>query len=519
MNHPFKAIDTNHDLASNPPRQILKRYWGYDDFRPGQFQIVENILAGRDTLAILPTGGGKSICFQVPALARSGVTLVISPLISLINDQVGALKRLGVRAEGLTAEQSRRERDSIFSRARDGDCSLLYLSPERLISLEFETWLPDLPVSMLAVDEAHCISEWGHEFRPSYRQIGHSYDLMGRPPVIALTATATPAVRADICASLKLNHPTIIVGGFDRPNLIFSVFSSFGKYKHLCEILKCVSGPAVVYAPTRKAVEKWAAHLARDGHGSCAYHAGLSAERRSKAQYQWLFNEKRIIVATSAFGMGIDKPDVRSVTHVGLPSSLESYYQEAGRAGRDGLKSYATILFGKEDEARQRDFARRIRSDRDSLNHASRKRSATRLLEMLSYATNSSCRRRRLLAHFGEFTTPRCGTCDVCLGRHRLFVPSRENEPVMRWVLRTLGNGRSPRESCMLAGIPWYRIEQMIRWLVCHEYLEVADDLSALPSPTRLGKDLVSGGSVDPKPDCTTQHSWMGRRCRAQEPD
>ncbi|GMQ81416.1 MAG: hypothetical protein BMS9Abin05_0847 [Rhodothermia bacterium] len=527
MNHQDRVTDEDNDRASNPARQVLRQYWGYDDFRPGQHQIVESILAGHDTLAILPTGGGKSVCFQVPALLQSGVTLVISPLISLINDQVGALKRLGVHAECLTSEKSRQERRSILARARDWGGSLLYLSPERLLSLEFEKWAPQLQVSILAVDEAHCISEWGHEFRPSYRQICHSYDLMGRPPVIALTATATPAVRADICRSLKLNQPTKIVGGFDRPNLIFSVFSSYGKRKHLNEILKSVSGSAVVYAPTRKSVERWATHLATDGHESCAYHAGLSAEMRSKAQFQWLSNEKRIVVATSAFGMGIDKPDVRSVTHVGLPPSLESYYQEAGRAGRNGQKSYATVLFGKEDIARHRDFARRIRTERSSSGSGSgsgsgcgwRRHSARRLLEMLSYAMSSSCRRRQLLAHFGEFKGPRCGTCDVCLGRHRSFVPSEENERVLREILFAFRNELSPREYRGLSGIPWYRTEQMTRWLVLRGYLKIADDLTGLPSLTLLGRHLVAGDSVDPTPGYTTRRNWKDRRCTVQEPD
>ena len=523
MNRQDRITDEDNDRASCPARQVLKHYWGYDDFRPGQLQIVESILAGRDTLAILPTGGGKSICFQVPALLLSGVTLVISPLISLINDQVGALNRLGVRAECLTSEKSKQERSSILSRARDGGCSLLYLSPERLLSLEFEKWAPQLHVSILAVDEAHCISEWGHEFRSSYRQICHSYDLMGRPPIIALTATATQAVRTDICRSLKLNQPKKIVGGFDRPNLIFSVFSSYGKRKHLNEILKTVPGSAVVYAPTRKSVERWATHLATDGHESCAYHAGLSSEMRSEAQFQWLSNEKRIVVATSAFGMGIDKPDVRSVTHVGLPSSLESYYQEAGRAGRDGQKSYATVLFGMEDVARHRDFVRRIRSEFISLGSGSRsgwqRRSARRLLDVIKYARSQSCRRRQLLAHFGEFKGSPCGTCDICLGRHRSFVPSKEKEQVLREILLAFRNGQSPREYRPLSGIPWYRTEQMTRWLVLRGYLKISDDLSRLPILTLLGNDLVAGDSVDLKPGYIKRHNRKGLRYTAREPD
>ena len=499
--------------------QVLKRYWGYDNFRSGQRQIVESTLSGCDTLAILPTGGGKSICFQLPALLLGGVTLVISPLISLIHDQVCALNKRGISADCLTSEQSRLERTAILSRVRNGRGRLLYLAPERLQSLEFETWAPQVRFSLLAVDEAHCISEWGHEFRPSYRQICHSYSLMGRPPVIALTATATPAVREDICRSLKLNQPTKIIGGIDRPNLVFSVFRSYGKRKHLNEILKRVSGSAVVYAQTRSLVERWAEYLAVDGHATCVYHAGLSARARSEAQSQWLSDEKRVVVATSAFGMGIDKPEVRSVTHVGLPSSLESYYQEAGRAGRDGQKSYATLLFGTEDVIRHRYFVRQIRSERGSPQSRRRKCSTRRLLDLLKYALSYSCRRRQLLAHFGEFNAPNCETCDVCLGRHRSFVPNPEHEHELREVLRVCSDGLFPRNCIALSGIPWYRIEQMTRWLAHRGYLDCPDDLNALPILTPLGRGLVAEDSTDPILGYTRRRIEMGLRYTAQEPD
>ncbi len=331
-------------------RRVLRKYWGYDDFRPGQWDIIQPIVEGRDVLAVLPTGGGKSICYQVPALLYEGLTLVISPLIALMQDQVSALNAHGVKAAYINSALSRREIEQRWLDAEYGRYRLLYLAPERLASEKFVARASRMNISLLAVDEAHCISEWGHNFRPSYLRIAAARKHMGDPPTIAVTATATPHVRKDIVEQLALRQPERIIRGFDRSNIVWSVFRTENKRTKVLDVLEGVPGPGILYSSTRKGVERWAAWLARRNLSVASYHGGMEGSVRERMQNGWVRGDQRIMVATNAFGMGIDKPNVRFVVHVDLPGTLEGYYQEAGRGGRDGEISWAALLYHQGDE-------------------------------------------------------------------------------------------------------------------------------------------------------------------------
>ncbi len=333
-------------------RARLRDTFGYPDFRPPQIRAVQAVLSGRDALIVLPTGGGKSLCYQVPALVRSGLTVVISPLISLMKDQVDALERRGVSAAFINSTLSANEVANRMAKARDGSLTLLYLAPERMDAGRTTQRLLEIGVSLLAVDEAHCISEWGHDFRPSYRRIGLIRDRLGSPQTVALTATATPDVRQDIVRQLALDAPEIVVGGFDRTNLMYHVAptrTQQDKDTMAVHLLRQTPGPAIVYAPTRKSVERITSVLVRARVKAVAYHAGLDDGLRQRAQDAFMRESARVIVATSAFGMGIDKSDVRLVVHHAMPGSIEAYYQEAGRAGRDGQPSTCVLLHSYPD--------------------------------------------------------------------------------------------------------------------------------------------------------------------------
>ncbi len=335
-------------------RTLLWFHWGHSAFRPGQSEAIEAALAHRDVLAVLPTGAGKSVCYQVPALLLGGTTLVISPLVALMQDQVDALRSRGISAACITAGLSSREVDQRWTDVEFGRYSLVYVSPERLGSEMFLARAARFRIALMAIDEAHCISTWGHQFRPAYRQIRAVYPLIGRPPVMAVTATATPEVRRDIEACLELRRPCVIVKGFDRPNIHWAATETAGLRKAVLEEAGGLERGGIVYAMTRQAAEAMAGWIRKRGQSTEVYHAGLAPAARKKAQERWLSGQARIMVATSAFGMGIDKPDVRLVVHAGLPPSLEAYYQEAGRAGRDGKPARALLLSGPGDESRRR---------------------------------------------------------------------------------------------------------------------------------------------------------------------
>jgi ATP-dependent DNA helicase RecQ len=343
------------------PLALLRRHFGYPGFRPGQEELVRAVLSGRDALGVLPTGGGKSVCYQVPALALGGLCLVVTPLVSLMEDQVRRAREAGLDADFLSAGQDAATRRSILEAARSRGSGVLFVAPERLGIEAFREALAGADVRLLAVDEAHCISEWGHDFRPAYRRIGTLRDAFPAP-VLALTATATPHVRDDVTASLRLRDPLRVVRSFDRPNLSWAVRpggSVAARARSVHRLLRRVRGPAVVYAPTRKAVDHVRDALAALGTVAEAYHAGLAAEERTRVQGRFMDGACRVVVATNAFGMGIDKADVRMVAHVQLPSTLEAYYQEAGRAGRDGAPAWCVAFHGRADGALGRAFVDR----------------------------------------------------------------------------------------------------------------------------------------------------------------
>jgi ATP-dependent DNA helicase RecQ len=342
-------------------RAILRERFGYPAFRAGQVDVVTSVLTGRDTLGVLPTGGGKSLCYQVPALALGGLTVVVSPLISLMKDQVDRLVSKGVAATYLNSTLDDGETKARLDRLARGDVQLLYVAPERLESQDLLKRLGASGVRLLAVDEAHCISEWGHEFRPSFRRLGAAREALGSPQLIALTATATPAVRQDIAKQLRLQLPTVIVGGFDRTNLDYTVHhceSDDARETALIRIVKTHERPAIIYAPTRAAVERVAKRLTRAGIRTLPYHGGLSDFVRSEVQDEFMGDRVDMIAATNAFGMGIDKPNVRLVVHWAMPSTLEAYYQEAGRAGRDGNHSKCVLLHHEGDRTTHEWFIR-----------------------------------------------------------------------------------------------------------------------------------------------------------------
>ncbi len=331
----------------------LKKYWGYGSFRPAQEEIVAMAAEGHDVLAILPTGGGKSVCFQVPAMMKEGTALVVTPLIALMKDQVQNLEARGIKALAVHAGMSRREADLAFNNAAYGDFKFLYVSPERIATRLFQSYLPQMNISFIVVDEAHCISQWGYDFRPDYLEIGRLRETVSAP-VIALTATATPSVADDIMDKLRFRERNLIKSGFERPNLSYVVRHTDDKKGQLLAICNAVGGSGIVYVRNRSKTEETAAFLSAAGISSSFYHAGLGGETRAERQEAWKKGETRVMVCTNAFGMGIDKPDVRFVIHMDLPESPEAYFQEAGRAGRDGKRSYAVLLWSRDDLTRAR---------------------------------------------------------------------------------------------------------------------------------------------------------------------
>lgn len=342
--------------GSDRALEVLNEYWGYDSFRPKQEDIVRTALEGRDVLAILPTGGGKSVCFQVPAMIRSGVAIVVTPLIALMKDQVQNLTDRGIKALCINAGMGRREVDNALNNALYGDFKFLYVSPERLGTRLFQSYVQEMNVSYIVVDEAHCISQWGYDFRPDYLQIGRLREIVDAP-VIALTATATPQVADDIMERLGFQEKCLIKSGFERPNLSYIVRRTEDKLGQLLNICNSVEGTGIVYVRSRKKTEELAAFLTAGGVSASFYHAGLGADSRSDRQERWKKDDIRIMVCTNAFGMGIDKPDVRFVVHFDVPDSPEAYFQEAGRGGRDGRRSYAVMLWNSSDTKRLRQLA------------------------------------------------------------------------------------------------------------------------------------------------------------------
>ena len=390
----------------------LRRYWGYSTFRPLQERIVRSLLAGHDTCVVMPTGGGKSLCYQLPAVMSEKTAVVISPLIALMQDQAAQLAQMGIPAAVLNSTLSGAEQNRVMRQARSGAFRLLYLSPERLQRGDTLDWLEHLPIAFFAIDEAHCISEWGHEFRPEYRQLSRLRDRFPDRPIAAFTASATRPVRHDILAQLALRNPDKYIASFHRPNLRYLVreCDTAGQRSLLAAALRYYrEGNVIVYSPTISRVEETVDYLADEGIEAVPYHAKMQAEQRRKNQERWMSDEVRVLVGTIAFGLGINKATVRAVIHLALPKSIEQFYQEAGRAGRDGNPADCVLLWRKQDAGVLGYFANQITDP------AERDRAWQRYYKIREFAESSHCRHRQICTHFGE--TPKwssCGACDIC---------------------------------------------------------------------------------------------------------
>ncbi len=397
---------------------ILKKYFDYDTFRQGQENIIDAILSGQDVLGVMPTGAGKSVCFQVPAMMQRGVTVVVSPLISLMQDQVKALKKKGIAAECINSAVRFEYGTEVVRNMFRGKVKLVYVSPEKLKTPFFRSVCSKLDIAVLVIDEAHCVSQWGKDFRPDYLAVKDFIScLKKRPVVCAFTATATAGVREDIIRLLGLENPSVTVTGFDRSNLRFDVIKPRDKYKQLKALLKEYRGESgIIYCSSRKTVESLCASLSKDGISTGKYHAGMDTADRSGSQRLFLSDKVKVMVATNAFGMGIDKPDVRFVIHYNMPGDLESYYQEAGRAGRDGKASRCVLLYDRDDADIQRFFIdnsnkNKLMTKKEQKHY--RKIREERLEKMTGYCECKTCLRRYILSYFGE-SSDNCGNCSRC---------------------------------------------------------------------------------------------------------
>ena len=425
------------------PKEALKAVFGYDSFRPGQEAVINAILEGRDILAVMPTGAGKSLCYQVPAMLLSGITLVISPLISLMQDQVKALNEAGVDAAFINSSLSEKEMHDTFKNATKGQYKIIYVAPERLMSEGFVRLAKDIEISMITVDEAHCISQWGQDFRPSYMDIAEFVNVLDKRPIVsAFTATATQNVREDIICSLGLTNPYFLVTGFDRENLFFQVDKPQSKDRFILDYLDRHKGESgIIYCATRKNVDSLYTLLKKRNISVAKYHAGMSIEERKQMQDDFVFDYTSIVIATNAFGMGIDKSNVRFVIHYNMPSSMENYYQEAGRAGRDGLNSECILLFSPQDIIINRfllehkDF-----SDIDPIDAMTiRERDIKRLQIMEGYCYTTECLRNYILKYFGEDPKKPCDDCGNCLRQFETLDMTDEAKKIINCIYESRG--------------------------------------------------------------------------------
>jgi len=449
---------TNQPTPPQTPLAVLRTVFGFQTFRAHQQAVIDDLLSGQDCFVLMPTGGGKSLCYQIPALILPGTAIVVSPLIALMQDQVSALKAYGVRAAYYNSTLDADAANQVLMQLHTGQLDLLYVSPERLLNESFFKQLQQMPISLFAVDEAHCVSQWGHNFRPEYSQIGALRERFPQVPFLALTATADEVTRQDIMQRLHLQHAKIHIGGFDRANIRYTVSEKNQPMKQLLAFLNSQSDKqqsGIVYCLSRKRVEEVALKLQEAGFRSKAYHAGLPTEIRQSVHQQFMRDEVTIVVATVAFGMGIDKPNVRFVVHYDLPKNIEGYYQETGRAGRDGLPSEALLLYGAQDIVTARYFVNQ------NPNEAPKRIEAHKLDAMVQFAEAVTCRRQVLLHYFGEEAHQQCGNCDVCLNPPRFFDGTTEAQKALSCVYRLQESFGMRYVIDVLRGLEHERIRQL----------------------------------------------------------
>ena len=530
--------DTCNNDKYYTPEQALKILFGYDSFRTGQKSVIDSILAGRDAFAVMPTGAGKSVCYQIPAVLLPGITLVISPLISLMQDQVKALNEAGVQAAFINSSLSEKDYNETIRKARQGTYKIIYIAPERLVTEGFLTLAKSVPISMVTVDEAHCISQWGQDFRPSYMKIVEFVKTLEKRPIIsAFTATATETVREDIICTLGLQNPFTLVNGFDRENLFFQVDKPKNKEQYILKYISGHSGDSgIIYCATRKNVDNIYELLKSKGISVGKYHAGMSAVERKKMQDDFVFDYTSIVVATNAFGMGIDKSNVRFVIHYNMPQSMENYYQEAGRAGRDGLDAKCILLFSPQDIVINRFLLdHKEMQDLDPADKETvRERDVRRLQVMERYCYTTECLRNYILKYFGENPEKPCLDCGNCLREFETLDMTEAAKKVINCVyeakgrygrqiiIDTVAGAKTARleeigavrykSYGVLAGINKNLLRRLIEQLVLEGYLRVGDyqvlklgDISGLKNPTAAVSIKITDEDKQPEKAAKTK--------------